>query len=293
MPQYKRQHYLPSAYLKYFSVDQANCTRESFIWRFDGQNQRLVPVVSQCSEDYLYSRGKAAQTEKMFQRGENIYCQCVDKLRSRKPLSGKNYGDLVLMMFDFHLRNAVHKNLTGKEGIDAYNLRNRIFMGKILLGRDDGQITIADIKNHLERNWSIQIVSAMPSSMFITSDHPSVWTLVNTPAVEPRPDLHLVTLPLTPKYTAVAFDKRVLQVVSNQATSDDEGTLNVGRIENAEHCVYASNPLSDAQMNVVRIHFARKTNSHSEVRETAWKFSLQHLPAKYHFSFIRLNPPLM
>jgi len=293
MPQYKRQHYLPSAYLKYFSVDQTNCTRESFIWRFDGQNQRLVPVVSQCSEDYLYSKGKAAQTEKMFQRGEDAYCQCVDKLKSGKPLTGKNYGDLIVMMFDFHLRNAAHKNLTGEEGVDAYNLRSRIFIGKILLGREDGQITIADIVNHIELNWSIQIISAMPNSMFITSDHPSIWTLLNTPPVNPRPDLHLVSLPLTPKYTAVAFNRRVLQVVSSQVTSDDEKTLNIGQIENAERCIYTSNPLVDEQMAIIKNHFDRKTSSPSEVRETAWKFPLQHLPAKYHFSFIRLNPPLM
>lgn len=293
MPQYKRQHYLPSAYLKYFSADQSNCTRESSVWRFDGRTQRLVRVVSQCSEDYLYSMEKAAQTEKMFQRGEDAYCQCVDKLKTRQPLSGKDFGDLVLMMFDFHLCNAAHKNLTGKEGIDAYRLRNRIFVGKILLGREDGQITTADIADHMEKNWSVQIVSAMPNSMFITSDHPSVWTLVNTPSVEPKPDLHLVTLPLTPNCTAVAFDRRVLQIVSGQATSDDEGTLNIGQIENAERCVYASNPLTDAQMAVVQSHFARKTNSPSEVRETTWKFPLQHLPAKHHFSFIRLNPPLM
>lgn len=293
MPQYKRQHYLPSAYLKYFSADQSNCTRESLVWRFDGQIQRLVPVVSQCLEKYLFSKDKAAQTEKMFQRGEEAYCQYVDKLRSRRPLTGKNHGDLIIMMFDFHLRNAAHKNLTGKEGIDAYNLRNRIFLGKILLGKGDGQITATDITHHIEQNWSIQIISATPNSVFITSDHPSVWTLVNTPPVEPKPDLHLVTLPLTPRYTAVAFNKRVLKIVGSQATSDDEGTLNVGQIENAEHCVYSSNPLSDAQMNVVRIHFARKTNLPSEVSETTWKFPLQHLPAKHHFSFLRLNPPLM
>jgi len=293
MPEYKRQHFLPSAYLKYFSVDQSNCNRESLIWRFDGQNQLLVPVVSQCSGDYFYSKAKAIETEKMFQRGEDVYCQFVDKLKSGKPLTGKNYGNLVVMMFDFHLRNAAHKNLTDGEGIDAYNLRSRIFFGKVLLGRVDGQITKADLVNHINQNWSVQLISATPNSMFITSDHPSVWTLLNTPADEPKPDLHLVTLPLTPKHTAVAFNRRVLQIIGSQATTDDEKTLNIGQIQSAERCIYTSNPLNDAQMDVVRVHFARKTNSSSQVRETEWEFPLSHLPVKHHFSFVRLNPPLM
>jgi hypothetical protein len=77
---------------------------------------------------------------------------------------------------------------------------------------------------------------------------------------------------LTPKHTAVAFNRRVLQVVGSQVTSDDEKTFNIGQIENAERCIYTSNSLADEQMAIIKNHFARKTGSPSEVRETAWKF---------------------
>jgi hypothetical protein len=285
MPEYKRQHYLPTAYLKYFSVDQKKCNRDSHVWRFDGKIQRLVPIVSQCSGDYFYSKERPFQTEAMFQLGENAYCHCVDKIRSRGPLTGKIYGNLVLMMFDFHLRNAVHKNLTGKEGIDAYRLRNKIFMEKILLGRSDN-ITPAAVAACVEQNWSVRIISAMPNSMFITSDHPSVWTIVNPS----RLGLQIVTLPLTPKHTAVAFDKRVLRIIDDQANLEDERTLNIGQIQNGEHCVYASNPFPDEQLAIIKNHFDRAPASPSEVYETQWNLPLQHLPKEHHFSFMLLNP---
>lgn len=252
-----------------------------------------MPVVSQCAADYLYSREKAAQTEQMFQRGENAYCQCVDKLKSGKQLLGTDFGNLILVMFDFHLRNAAHKNLTGKEGIDAYKMRTNFFFGKILLGKEQGPITKNDIVEHILQNWGIKIFSASPNSMFITSDHPAIWSLLTTPSTPPRLDLHLVSLPLTPKILAVTYNRRVVTIASDKISIEDEKTFNIGQIENSEQCVYASSSLPDELIATIQAGFARKTNLPSEVRETEWRFPLQHLPVKHHFSFIRLNPPLM
>ena len=151
MPAYKDQHWLPSAYLKYFSVDQQDCTRKTLIWRLDGNTERCVPVESQCSANYFYSKEKPTETEQMFQINENAYCDCIDRMRKKRELVDRNIGDLLLSMFDFHLRNAAHKNQIGKEGIEAYSRRVCIFIGQILLGREDETITKLDIKHHLER----------------------------------------------------------------------------------------------------------------------------------------------
>lgn len=131
--------------------------------------------------------------------------------------------------------------------------------------------------------------------MFITCDHPSVWTLVNTPADDAKPELHLVTLPLTPKYTAVAYDRRVLQVKGGQASVEDDKTLNLGQIENADRCIYTSKSLSDEHMAIIKNLFERKKTValRSEVHENTWLAPMLHLPAEHHFSFIRVNPPLM
>src|SRR5882762_6274966 len=102
MPPYKRQHYLPASYLRYFSADQSRCTRDSLIWRFDGETQRLVPVKSQCAADYHFSRTKAAETEHNFQIVEDLYCQCVNKIKLGNIPTGNEYGNLLLMLFELH-----------------------------------------------------------------------------------------------------------------------------------------------------------------------------------------------
>lgn len=229
----------------------------------------------------------------MFQGTENIYCRCVDKIKSRQTLTSREYGQLLMIMFDFHIRNASHKNLTGKEGIDAYNLCSRVFMSDILLGRNDNVVTMTEIVNHVGRYWSVEIISIVPGHEFATSDHPSVWISLESAFHQSRPALHMVTLPLTPKLTAVGYDNRVLEVVNDQVTLNDEQTLNAGQIENAERCVYTSGRMPEDQMALIKHHFSQKSDPPCEVHEASWKLKLQGLPHEHHFSFIRLRPPLM
>jgi hypothetical protein len=294
MPAYKDQHWLPTAYLKYFSVDQQKCDRKSLVWRFDGKTMRCVPVESQCSSNYHYSKEKAAETEKMFQINERAYCGCVDKIRLGKELEGRNRGDLLLAMFDFHLRNAVHKNRTGKEGIEAYGRRIDIFISQMLLNKNDGPISKADIIDHIVRYWRLEIIT-IPSNMnnqFLTSDHPSVWTTLRQNSDTSKTTLQLVSLPLTPKHTAICFDRRVFEIIGNQTKPNDEGTLNVGQIQNAENCVYMSLPLPNHQMAIIENHFSRKQASSCEVTDQGWRLVLNYLPPEHYFSFMRLRPPL-
>jgi len=195
MPAYKDQHWLPSAYLKYFSVNQQDCTRKSLIWRLDGKSERCVPVDSQCFANYFYSKENPAEAEQMFQINESAYCDCIDRIRARGEMVGRNAGDLLLAMFDFHLRNAAHKNHIGKEGIETYARRVGIFIGQILLGREDEAITTSDVKKHIENYWGIRIISAPSNHQFVTSDHPSVWRTLGQVSVGLKTKLHLIALP--------------------------------------------------------------------------------------------------
>jgi uncharacterized protein DUF4238 len=292
VPAYKKQHYLPAAYLKYFSIDPQNCNRGSSVLRFDGKTLKQVRVVSQCSSDYFYSKEKAAETEKMFQVNENAYCDCVDRIRTGKDLEGRNLGDLLLSAFDFHLRNGIHKNRIGKEGIEAYGRRVDIFIGQVLMDKTEQEISKAEIIKHIIRYWRLELVSCPNGLQFLTSDHPSVWiTLDATKGV--RRELHLVTLPLTPQYTAIGFDRRALEIIGHQANADDTKSLNIGQIQNAERAVYLAKHLPPEQMPLLKKCFESKTASPCEIDSGGWKLLFQYLPPKYHFSFMRLRPPLM
>jgi hypothetical protein len=260
------------------------------VWRFDGRVQRCVPIESQCFGNYLYSKKEATEIENKFQNRENAYCQIVDKIRTSQEPTGTNFGDLFLSMFDFYLRNAIHKNRTGKEGIDAYDQRIQMAFSQILLGRDDGMLPKADIIDHILHFWRVEIISILPNNQFVTSDHPSVWITVKKFPESLKPELQLITLPISPKHTAVAFDRRVLEIVNHQASLSDVVTLNVGQIENADRCVYMSDRLKDGDIALAKKYFARKPASPCEVNQGGWRLILQYLPVEHHFSFMRLLP---
>src|SRR5437868_3168158 len=105
MPEYRRQHYLPAVYLREFSVDPSHIDRDSKVWRFDGKQHSLVPVETQCVDDYFYSRKQAQEAEKMFQNMEGLYAQCVRKIKARQSPTKDEFFGLILMIFDLHIRN--------------------------------------------------------------------------------------------------------------------------------------------------------------------------------------------
>lgn len=293
MPAFKDQHWLPTAYLKYFSSDQENCSGKSLVWRVDGKTQRSVPIRSQCSADYHFSKEKAAEAEKMFQINEKCYCDCVDRIRAKQDLEGRNVGDLLLAIFDFYLRNAAHKNRIQKQEIEAYSRRVGIFIGQILLGREDESITTQNVKAHLEGYWRIRIISAPANHQFATSDHPSVWRTLGQISAGLKTKLHLIALPIDPKSIAIGFDNRVVEIVGYDATSKDVGILNTAQIENSDKCIFLSKLLPPEQMTFVQNCFNNKPASQSEIVDEGWLFPWHLLRPERYFSFMRLRPPLM
>jgi hypothetical protein len=288
MPAYKKQHYLPAAYLKYFSLDQATCSRDSWTWRFDGKTQRPVAIVSQCSGDYHYSKSNPAEAERTFQEGEAIYCQCIDRIRSGKTLSAANYGSLLVMMFDFFIRNNIHKNRTGGEEIQAYRIRSHNFLRQLLLSRPSGEVTHDEIIEHVARNWTVRIFPATPGQGFITSDNPSAWASLR---LSP-PGLHMVTLPITPKLVAVAIDRRIAYFTSDRLVPEDVVLMNCSQVQNAEKCVFSFGPLTDDTKERIRDTWAQISRTPGEVHENSWRLSLQTFLPGFNLSFLRRTPPI-
>ncbi len=211
MPAYKKQHYLPVSYLKYFSDDQSNRGRDSWFWRFDGTCSRRVPVASQCFGDYHYSKKHPAETEMMFQPREEKWCEIVDQFNNGVDPSRLDHGDLFLGMVDLCVRNAVHKNQTEDEGIEAYEIRLELFFCRLLLGivgdAFPAEPTEA-VKDHLFKYWRLEVIKAQSGSFFITSDNPSIFITCKTASPGQNPPLQMIIVPLCPTMTAVAFDRR-------------------------------------------------------------------------------------
>src|SRR5215475_915659 len=119
MPAYKRQHWLPAVYLKNFS-HESELGRRAFLWRYDGNTMMKVAVESQCEGNFFYSKEQPEATEKRFWQSEAAYENCVKLIREKKPSSAVDYFSLIFTIFDFHARNAIYANNTGKEGVYAY-----------------------------------------------------------------------------------------------------------------------------------------------------------------------------
>ncbi len=290
MPPYKKQHFLPAAYLKYFSDDQTICNRKSWVYRFDGDIERRVPVDSQCFEDYFYSKEKAAEIEQYFNHSETIYCDFVDKVRAGIEPSRKHFGDLFLFMVDLSLRNAIHKNSIGQEELEAYQVRINFFYQVILLGRAPKDVSIAKIRDHIASHWRLEIFSAPRDFKFATSDNPSLFATCRQ-SINGRSQLQLILVPLDPSNLAVAFDKRFLSIPLAPLTGLDVQRINASQIINAESCIYGCQALSDNDKENVRNAFLTRPEAVSEVTPLGWRSYMNYIPPSF-LSFVTINPPL-
>jgi len=280
MPAYKRQHFLPVAYLKHFAANAITEGRKGMIWRNDGKEQRLVPIESQCFEEYHYSKQNAEGAEKEFHGMEGGYSACVKKINRNESLAPAEFGSLLLCAFDFYLRNKIHENLTGREGIDAYHFRTQLFWRHILLQRPDGEITKADIERHLAEHWSLAVALAPVGNLFLTSDHPSVWMCVD----DEKRGLHLLSLPLTPTHVLFAYDKRMVTFTYSLMVENDCLTLNQAQLFNARQAVYSASDLGEKQREIIKTSLGEKSESKYETENHTWRTGLAGLGPEHLFS---------
>lgn len=79
MPQNKRQHYVPRAYLRPFSVNQEGVAIHLYNLRADKAIPN-APLKSQCARDYFY--GKDLKLEGLLQKVEGNYASIIRKLEA-------------------------------------------------------------------------------------------------------------------------------------------------------------------------------------------------------------------
>jgi hypothetical protein len=290
MAQFKKQHFLPASYLRYFSEDQSNCRRNSHLWQFNGRQARRVPVESQCFKKYFYSKKRPAEAEKIFQKREEIYCRFVDKIRAGQELEMRDFGDLFLCMCDLHIRNAAHKHYTGQEGIEAYNDRLVLFFSGLLLGNSEAILSLEVIKQHLHAYWRMEIIPAPANFQYVTSDHPVVFMTCSNPANRKNP-VQIILLALDPTNLAIAFDQRFLGVNGQGATPDDVRLFNIGQVHNATKFIYSAAQFTENDLAFSKKIFLQKQSPLSESTLKKWNLSLTYLPPQAHYSFISMKAP--
>ena len=275
MSAHENQHYLPAAYLMQFAIDKsAKPARKSRIWRFDGRTSKPVPAESQCCRRYFYSREKATYVEKMFADADGCFAECARKIRDGKsPTDGQFFG-LIAIIFDLHLRNAAHDNLTGKNNLLACQLR-LCGLKQRLIAKENEPLD-EEFLLHIKDRWRVRVLGASGGNEFVTSDNPSIL----------MQDLDYVILPVTPLHVAIAYNCSRIQVVGTHATAADGVVLNELQLLNATKCVYSSVPLNEAQEIYATERLNRKSQLRTRTHDESWMAVIRTLPPSVKFSFL-------
>ena len=282
MPSYKKQHYLPAAYLRNFSVDGPLSTRKSRIWRIDAKARRQVTVESQGFRPYHYSDQAPEQVEKEFKTGEDFYAECYpDFWKRNAPSTSRRSFGLLVMMLDLHIRNLAYAKATRNNHAD-YLAMSATVKYRILWGRKEAPADDAAIVEEAQRIWRVGFVRCAAGHNFLTSDNPSLLARVGSdPAF-----VNLVLMPVTPLTYAVGYDARKLELNPGTISDIDEVVLTQLQARNCLECVFAPEDISNEQWDGFKLILAKRRPRRPVEGPSLWGADIVAIPAKNGLGFV-------
>lgn len=279
MAAYKKQHFLPVAYLGQFGRPPDRALRQRAIWRVSETHAGEVPVGSQCQEDYFYSKARARFCETYFGAIEGSYAGMMAKLGRRKPLTKDEMFRFFLCAVDFYARGAKFRARDADEEMELYLKRIDIFKRQ-LISCQLLDATDEARKNHIRDHWNFTIVPFPAETAVLTSDSPSIWF-----SSSKRPDeLCGVLMPITPLACFVGANRNVYSVAGGPATPDDALQVSINEIENCVEGVYFSDPLSDDEVATIRRRLQKRTIA--PARQDGWQLMLVDYDLNPNLSFL-------
>lgn len=283
MPEYKRQHFLPCAYLKNFSPDGAAATRTSRVWRTDATRKAFVPAESQCAGDYLFSKESPKKSESEFQKLEDGYSAAVAKIWSGGDPTTYEYFSLIVSAFDLYARNIVHENNTDGDGRHAYELRITTLMNELIVGNHTGTaLPEAELLARMKEFWKVRLFRTAPGRTIATSDHPVLcfsWG--------PGEGIDFLLMPVTPTFCAAVFDRRTTQTTGGSLTDSDGRNLFDALASHAHSCLYSDTEPEEGLVAAFRDRWSERTNPTTSTDSEKWTLDLIVPRDPNVFSFIR------
>lgn len=241
-----------------------------------------VPVETQCARRFFYSANDAGATETVFQQMEGAYGRIARKIWERRNPSERDYFGLILMMLDLHCRNPAFANLTGDENVTAYNAMIHCLRNHTLTNTPAGNVSDAQLLDHLRSVWKVCLLETTEDGELATSDNPSMWFTLDDDS-----GLHLVLLPVSPRFCAAAFDARYCHVTSGTLQKADQELLNQYQVFVSRECLFTSSQLSAEQQEAVHHRWRTRVNSPGEVHRERWVVNLLPLGQSTTFGFLR------
>ena len=241
MVAYKKQHYLPCCYLKFFSIDGRWAkARSTLVYFTDGSTSGCTQVNNLGVENYTYSR-ENPEFDPQFHVIEKNYPKIVAMfLNGQEKMRRADYFEFIMMMIDFNLRSVAYENRSEVERIHTYQAISMSLNHDLFFEAPGQGADMPEMRKWMENNWRIQPVTSETSEKFITSDNPST---IFTEPKDSRPVM--VYLPVHPKLSVIAFDQRHLAVTSNKITDDALGVLNGLQIIRSVRHTFADHDLKN------------------------------------------------
>lgn len=282
MGHYTRQHYLPCAYLQNFSVDADQANRSSKVWRLDSKHVAPVSVDEQCFGNYLFSKADPSAAEAEFGVVEGGFAKAVKKIRSGGRPTPEEYLSLIYATFEFHVRNLVHENDTGGEGMDAYHDRMTTMLNRLIVAHDSSEaLSPEEMLCEILKTWAVRLIRSL-GPLLVTSDNPSLCF-----AWEVGRKASFFILPVTPQICAVVFDKRSTEICGDTLTESDGRGFIDALARHCNRCVYTTNKPNDTLTKFCRSIWDTRIKVRSVTGETQWCTNLIRPSQSDVFSFIR------
>ncbi len=241
----KRPHYVPVAYLQFWSVDGIPNGRNSKLYVTDINGSRSNIASNTAVVKNFYSKLDPNSAEEYFQEFENDWAKLIKQFLENKGPRPEILGSLLLMQSAyFLLRNRSFDKQSKKERIEIYKHSIEAFWKQILM---NGKYAISPEESSriMSKNW---ICYLLPSDgeKFITSDNPTLTLNVNgiTPAI--------IYLPMNPKWAVLALKKDVFNFLSSKITKQDIEYLNSYVISNCNREVYSDGPFTGIELSSLK-----------------------------------------
>lgn len=277
MPAYKKQHFLPLAYLGHFARPPEAELRKRRIWRVSEDHAGEVPVGTQCQEDYFYSKERAPVSEGYFGKVEAIYGALMARLGRGETLPQAALFNFFLSSVDFYARGCKFRVKDEQEEFEYYLKRIDIFKRQLLGGGEDASETVT--RDRVIKEWEFAVIP-FPAEGVLTSDSPAVWFSHS----KSGDLLRGVLMPVTPKACFVGVHRDTYRIVAKSGSGDDAQIVSTNEIANCVNAVYFSDSLSADEIAIVRKLLAKRTVQ--EPNRTAWAFELVDYDLNPTLSFI-------
>jgi hypothetical protein len=222
MAAYKKQHYVPVAYLKNFRSNPSETNRKKQrIWRDDSHEVLEVKVEKQCCEDWAYRKPneRPEESEQGFKKFEDDWRECLVRARSGKPESAL----LTMQQLMFHFRNlSVKWELADMDAFDAIWNAVVAFAEKQVLELPEGTRFTDDPKHVSDFPWETRLI-AFGAPVLVTSDNPSVVTALPQRGRAYGP----LFLPVSPSELLVTVDPTRIRFNGNSPEDRDAQIANL------------------------------------------------------------------